>query len=82
MAEFKCWIYCIRSAHQKTAAYGHFGRAEFPWEATDKAEILREAAGFKINFPCFILNSLNHIFLGVVFIPEIYLFVNHKKTPL
>ncbi|MDM3751334.1 methionine adenosyltransferase domain-containing protein, partial [Proteus mirabilis] len=32
---------------QKTAAYGHFGRAEFPWEATEIAEILREAAGLK-----------------------------------
>ncbi|NCA69166.1 MAG: hypothetical protein EOM91_03510, partial [Sphingobacteriia bacterium] len=30
-----------------TAAYGHFGRAEpgFTWERTDKAEMLREAAG-------------------------------------
>jgi S-adenosylmethionine synthetase len=25
-----------------TAAYGHFGRAEFPWERTDKAEALRK----------------------------------------
>jgi S-adenosylmethionine synthetase len=25
-----------------TAAYGHFGRAEFPWERTDKAETLRK----------------------------------------
>lgn len=24
----------------KTAAYGHFGRPDFPWEQTDKAEIL------------------------------------------
>lgn len=26
-----------------TAAYGHFGREEFPWEATDKAEELKAA---------------------------------------
>ncbi|MFN6884822.1 methionine adenosyltransferase, partial [Proteus mirabilis] len=37
----------LHPIYQKTAAYGHFGRAEFPWEATDKAEILREAAGLK-----------------------------------
>jgi len=28
-----------------TSAYGHFGREEFRWEQTDKAEILRSAAG-------------------------------------
>jgi len=33
--------------YRKTAAYGHFGRddIEFPWERTDKAEALRQAAG-------------------------------------
>ena len=33
--------------YRKTAAYGHFGRAEegFTWETTDKAQALREAAG-------------------------------------
>ena len=32
--------------YRKTAAYGHFGRddVEFPWERTDKAEALRQAA--------------------------------------
>jgi len=35
----------MRPIYQSTAAYGHFGRNEFPWEATDKAEILRDAAG-------------------------------------
>ena len=25
---------------QKTAAYGHFGREDFAWEKTDKAEVL------------------------------------------
>jgi S-adenosylmethionine synthetase len=35
-----------RPIYKKTAAYGHFGRKEkdFRWEATDKADILREAA--------------------------------------
>lgn len=30
--------------YQETAAYGHFGRTdvEFPWEQTDKAEVLRQ----------------------------------------
>ncbi len=33
--------------YRDTAAYGHFGRPEpsFTWERTDKAEMLREAAG-------------------------------------
>jgi S-adenosylmethionine synthetase len=33
--------------YRKTAAYGHFGRddIEFPWERTDKAEELKQAAG-------------------------------------
>jgi len=36
-----------RPIFKKTAAYGHFGRSEpeFTWEATDKAEALRVAAG-------------------------------------
>ncbi|KMT66315.1 methionine adenosyltransferase [Catenovulum maritimum] len=33
-----------RPIYQPTAAYGHFGREEFPWEATDKAELLKAAA--------------------------------------
>lgn len=37
----------IQPIYQKTAAYGHFGREEFPWEATDKAAALREAAELK-----------------------------------
>ncbi|MFZ5766989.1 MAG: methionine adenosyltransferase [Thermodesulfobacteriota bacterium] len=39
----------LRPIYRKTAAYGHFGRerAEFTWEKTDKAEILRDAAGLK-----------------------------------
>ena len=36
-----------RISYRKTAAYGHFGRENegFTWEATDRAEILRSAAG-------------------------------------
>ena len=36
-----------RPIFKKTAAYGHFGRTEpeFKWEATDKADELRKAAG-------------------------------------
>jgi len=37
----------LRPIYAATAAYGHFGREEpeFSWEITDKAELLREAAG-------------------------------------
>ncbi|MBW8192671.1 methionine adenosyltransferase [Neiella marina] len=31
--------------YQQTAAYGHFGREQFPWEATDKVAALRASAG-------------------------------------
>ena len=36
-----------RPIYRKTAAFGHFGRTEetFTWEATDKAEALKEQAG-------------------------------------
>jgi S-adenosylmethionine synthetase len=39
----------LRPIYAKTAAYGHFGREEpeFSWEQTDKAAVLREAAGLK-----------------------------------
>ncbi|MBA5764563.1 methionine adenosyltransferase [Vibrio sp. 404] len=37
----------LQPIYKKTAAYGHFGREEFPWEATDKAVLLREFAGIK-----------------------------------
>ena len=33
-----------RPIYKATAAYGHFGRNEFPWERTDKAEALRADA--------------------------------------
>ncbi|TDF35054.1 methionine adenosyltransferase [Alteromonadaceae bacterium M269] len=29
--------------YQQTAAYGHFGRDNLPWEATDKADLLKQA---------------------------------------
>ena len=36
-----------RPIYAKTAAYGHFGRddPDFTWERTDRADVLREAAG-------------------------------------
>jgi S-adenosylmethionine synthetase len=39
----------LRPIYLKTAAYGHFGRdePEFTWEALDKVESLRAAAGVK-----------------------------------
>ncbi|MGH9381844.1 MAG: methionine adenosyltransferase [Thermoanaerobaculia bacterium] len=37
----------LRPIYRRTAAYGHFGRAQdgFPWESTAKAHELRQAAG-------------------------------------
>ncbi|HBA35769.1 MAG TPA: methionine adenosyltransferase, partial [Gammaproteobacteria bacterium] len=35
----------VRPIYLPTATYGHFGREEFPWEATDKVEQLKDAAG-------------------------------------
>ena len=34
-----------RPIYEDTAAYGHFGRKEFPWEAIDRADELRRAFG-------------------------------------
>jgi S-adenosylmethionine synthetase len=34
----------LKPHYRKTAAYGHFGRSEFPWEKTDYAEALKRAA--------------------------------------
>ena len=34
----------LRPIYQQTAAGGHFGRADFPWEATDKVAELQAAA--------------------------------------
>ena len=37
----------LRPIYSQTAAYGHFGRPEldFTWEATDRADALKAAAG-------------------------------------
>jgi S-adenosylmethionine synthetase len=35
----------LRPIYSATAAYGHFGRPEFPWEQTDRIEALQKAAG-------------------------------------
>ncbi len=39
----------LKPIYKPTAAYGHFGRTEtsFTWERTDKAALLRDAAGLK-----------------------------------
>ncbi len=44
---FRRYLDLHRPIFQKTAAYGHFGRADadFTWELTDRADALREAAG-------------------------------------
>src|SRR5437588_4038308 len=44
---FRQYLKLHRPIYQKTAAYGHFGRDDhdFTWEKTDKAEVLRDAAG-------------------------------------
>jgi len=34
-------------SYAQTAAYGHFGRSDFPWESTDKTETLMDLAGEK-----------------------------------
>jgi S-adenosylmethionine synthetase len=44
---FREYLDLHRPIYQKTAAYGHFGRddADFTWEKTDKADLLRSEAG-------------------------------------
>ena len=37
----------LQPIYKKTAAYGHFGRDEFPWEKTDKVDALRDFANLK-----------------------------------
>jgi S-adenosylmethionine synthetase len=41
----------IHSIYRQTAAYGHFGREDLdlPWERTDRAEMLRDAAGLPLE---------------------------------
>ena len=33
----------LRPIYAATAAYGHFGRAEFPWEVSDRGTELQQA---------------------------------------
>jgi S-adenosylmethionine synthetase len=42
-----------RPLYRQVAAYGHFGRddLDLPWERTDKAELLKQAAGLKVVLP-------------------------------
>ena len=35
----------LRPIYGTTSAYGHFGRDGFAWESTDRAELLKKAAG-------------------------------------
>jgi len=44
---FREYLELHRPIYAKTAAYGHFGRedADFAWERTDKADVLRDAVG-------------------------------------
>jgi S-adenosylmethionine synthetase len=46
---FREYLDLHRPIFQKTAAYGHFGRADddFTWEKTDRADALRNAAGLE-----------------------------------
>lgn len=41
----------LRPIYQPTAAYGHFGREdlEVPWERTDRAQVLSDTAGIKVE---------------------------------
>jgi S-adenosylmethionine synthetase len=50
---FRQYLDLHRPIYQKTAAYGHFGREDhdFTWERTDKADLLREAAGLAEREP-------------------------------
>ena len=42
-AEIIAQLDLLTPRYTQTAAYGHFGRPEFPWERTDQAKILRAA---------------------------------------
>ena len=42
-AEIISKLNLLTPRYTQTAAYGHFGRLEFPWERTDQAKILRAA---------------------------------------
>jgi S-adenosylmethionine synthetase len=34
----------LKPRYQKTAAYGHFGRSDFPWEQLSHVDTLKRAA--------------------------------------
>jgi S-adenosylmethionine synthetase len=34
----------LRPIYRPSAAYGHFGRADFPWEQLDRVDALKAAA--------------------------------------
>jgi S-adenosylmethionine synthetase len=34
----------LKPKYRQTAAYGHFGRSEFSWEALDRVDTLKRAA--------------------------------------
>jgi S-adenosylmethionine synthetase len=42
-----------RPIYRQVATYGHFGRddLDLPWERTDRAEALRQAAGLEVELP-------------------------------
>jgi S-adenosylmethionine synthetase len=48
---FREYLRLHRPIYQQTAAYGHFGRdgEDFTWEATDRADALRDAAGLNLT---------------------------------
>jgi S-adenosylmethionine synthetase len=55
-AAFRNYLRLHRPVYAQTAAYGHFGRDEegFTWEATDRAQLLRDAAArTAASFPAF-----------------------------
>jgi S-adenosylmethionine synthetase len=44
-------LHLRRPIYRQVAAYGHFGRddLDLPWERTDRAELLRQAAGIEVE---------------------------------
>jgi S-adenosylmethionine synthetase len=41
-------LHLLRPIYRETAAYGHFGRSEFTWEALDHVEQLTQAASIAV----------------------------------
>jgi S-adenosylmethionine synthetase len=44
-----CMLNLLQPIYLKTAAYGHFGRKEFPWEKIDKVDELKETCRIKYH---------------------------------